>query len=99
LPRRRGPVRRARDRRLRHAVRRGQGGGGNDQDAYHTGGGTVYSLSGTTLTTLYRFCAERNCRDGAYPVGQLVVDADGNLFGATQTGGKYGAGVVFELSP
>ena len=29
----------------------------------------------------------------------LVMDANGNLFGTTSQGSKYGAGVVFELSP
>jgi len=74
-------------------------GGGNDGDAEHKGGGTVFALNGTTLQTLYSFCARRNCTDGEYPVGGLVMDASGNLFGATQAGGKYGAGVVFELTP
>ena len=74
-------------------------GGGNDGDVEHIGGGTVFALNGTTLQTLHSFCAQRNCTDGEYPVGGLVMDANGNLFGATQTGGKYGAGVVFELTP
>ena len=36
--------------------------------------------------------------DGGNPVGNLVFDQAGNLYGATPTGG-YGEGVVFELSP
>jgi uncharacterized repeat protein (TIGR03803 family) len=37
--------------------------------------------------------------DGNGPNGALILDGRGNLFGATASGGKYGAGVVFELSP
>jgi uncharacterized repeat protein (TIGR03803 family) len=29
----------------------------------------------------------------------LVMDSAGDLFGTTSQGGKYGAGVVFELTP
>jgi uncharacterized repeat protein (TIGR03803 family) len=31
--------------------------------------------------------------------GALVLDAEGNLWGATPTGGSHGQGTVFELSP
>ncbi|HTZ98210.1 MAG TPA: choice-of-anchor tandem repeat GloVer-containing protein [Terriglobales bacterium] len=35
--------------------------------------------------------------DGANPLG-LAIDANGNLFGTTQTGGTYNLGVAFEIS-
>ncbi len=37
--------------------------------------------------------------DGAYPNPGFVFDAAGNLYGAANQGGDYGAGTVFELSP
>ena len=37
--------------------------------------------------------------DGSYPDGSLTADAAGNLYGTTQTGGTFGAGTAFELSP
>ena len=37
--------------------------------------------------------------DGAGPVGQLVSDPNGNLYGATLTGGANTDGIVYELSP
>jgi len=37
--------------------------------------------------------------DGSFPVGSLAMDAAGNLYGTTITGGVKGFGVVFELSP
>ena len=35
--------------------------------------------------------------DGANPGGRLLVDASGNLFGTTLSGGAHGSGTVFEL--
>lgn len=62
--------------------------------------GTVYRLtysgSGWTLATLYSF---PNSADGSNPLGQVVFDAAGNLYGACQSGGSGGGGTVFELSP
>lgn len=52
-----------------------------------------------TLKTLYSFCLEINCSDGEYPLGGLIMDASGNLFGMTGTGGVRGGGTVFELVP
>jgi uncharacterized repeat protein (TIGR03803 family) len=56
--------------------------------------GTVYKLDLTTdtLTTLYNFCSQPGCTDGARtPLGggALVLATDGNFYGATQGGGLY----------
>jgi len=48
------------------------------------------------ITPLYYFS---NNSDGGYPVGNLVFDAAGNLYGTTRYGGQDFVGVVFELSP
>jgi uncharacterized repeat protein (TIGR03803 family) len=37
--------------------------------------------------------------DGGTPIGALVLDAAGNLYGTAAVGGKYDGGTVFELSP
>ena len=37
--------------------------------------------------------------DGSGPNPDLVFDAAGNLYGAANQGGDYGAGTIFELSP
>ncbi len=37
--------------------------------------------------------------DGRAPYGRLLSDRLGNLYGATSLGGKFGAGIVFELTP
>ena len=62
--------------------------------------GVVYELSpsgsGWTQTVLYTF---RGQRDGDYPVGGVVLDQAGNLYGTTFDGGVNGGGVVYKLSP
>jgi len=62
--------------------------------------GTVYELSpngsgGWVETILYSFM-EQN--DGAYPLAPLTIDAKGNLYGTTSSGGANNDAVVFELS-
>jgi uncharacterized repeat protein (TIGR03803 family) len=63
------------------------------------GKGTVYKLSktawGWNFTLLYTFRGPR----GAYPVGTVVFDSVGNLYGTTSEGGATNHGTAFELSP
>jgi uncharacterized repeat protein (TIGR03803 family) len=62
--------------------------------------GTVFELSpngsgGFAETIIYNF----NFQDtGASPFSPLSVDAKGNLFGSTSTGGTFNTGAIFELS-
>jgi uncharacterized repeat protein (TIGR03803 family) len=37
--------------------------------------------------------------DGGYPLGNLVIDANGNLYGTGSIGGAHGKGVIFEITP
>ena len=64
------------------------------------GVGAVYKLapsgSGWTESILYNF---QGLDDGQNPVGGLILDSAGNLYGATFDGGINGGGVVYELSP
>lgn len=76
-----------------------QTGGGHYNGDDNSGGGTVFALSGTSLEIIHRFCAERGCPDGKYPIGALVEDGAGNLYGTASQGGSHGGGVVFEISP
>jgi hypothetical protein len=60
--------------------------------------------AGPQLQTLHSFAGGT---DGRSPVGSLVADAAGNLYGTTLTGGSTsiclgagnGCGIVFKLSP
>jgi uncharacterized repeat protein (TIGR03803 family) len=62
--------------------------------------GTVFKLNGTSLQSLYSFCAVAGCKDGQLPATAVSVDGQGNVFGTTSAGGAHkNAGSVFELVP
>jgi uncharacterized repeat protein (TIGR03803 family) len=65
-----------------------------------TYGGVVYKLSpsgsGWTETVLHTFSGGL---DGLAPVGGVVLDGAGNIYGTTSAGNMNGMGVVYELSP
>src|ERR1022692_1993523 len=65
-----------------------------------TGGwGTVFKITpGGTLTTLYSFCSQTNCTDGAIPYAGLVQDTNGDFYGTTTHKGGAASGTVFRLS-
>ncbi len=62
-------------------------------------------LFAVTVKTIYSFCSSGNCADGYGPVGGLILDGSGNLYGATLGGGTGqscptgSCGTVFELTP
>jgi len=80
------------------------GGANISQCLWSTKGcGVVFELSpnssgGWTETVLYNFTGGN---DGAVPMGELIFDAKGNLYGTTARGGDAAtsSGTVFELSP
>jgi uncharacterized repeat protein (TIGR03803 family) len=64
------------------------------------GNGTVFKITpGGTLTTLYSFCSQPNCTDGALSATGLVQATNGNFYGATQVGGSFGHGSIFKITP
>ena len=70
----------------------------------NNGWGTVWKLSSSgTFTTLYTFTS--NGTDGHMPMGGVVLDSAGNIYGTTEYGGdgtsgyESGYGVLYELSP
>ncbi|MGO9540968.1 MAG: choice-of-anchor tandem repeat GloVer-containing protein [Terriglobales bacterium] len=80
---------------------------GTDGNLYGTteGGGTfdqgyVFKVTpGGTLTTLYTFCSQTNCTDGAEPYSGLVQATNGSLYGTTSVGGANSEGTIFEITP
>jgi uncharacterized repeat protein (TIGR03803 family) len=54
------------------------------------------ALCGWNENVLYRFSSET---DGSGTVDVSAFDQAGNLYGTTSTGGAYGGGTVFELTP
>ena len=62
------------------------------------GNGTVFKVdSSGNETVLHSFCNLSGCADGASPVGGLVRDGAGNLYGTTVGGGLNGGGTVYKL--
>ena len=78
----------------------------NDLNFYGTttsggayGSGTVFKLTSSgTLTTLYSFCQQTSCADGANPYASLVQGTDGLLYGTTALGGAHHLGSVFSIA-
>jgi uncharacterized repeat protein (TIGR03803 family) len=67
-------------------------GGANDW-------GAIFKVtSDGTITTLYSFCPEKTCADGALPSAGLTLTNNGDFFGTAAAGGANQSGVVFELS-
>ncbi len=67
------------------------------------GSGTVFQLSPPAIGTgpwteavLYNFGA---AGDGKFPIGELIQDSAGNLYGATNLGGSANDGTVWKLAP
>jgi len=81
-----------------------QGPDGNLYSTTFFGGahsnGTIYRISPSgKLTTLYDFCAQSGCPDGAGAAG-LTLAPDGNFYGETYNGGSTnGAGTIFKITP
>jgi uncharacterized repeat protein (TIGR03803 family) len=65
------------------------------------GYGTVFKITPSrVLTTLYSFCIQAACADGAIPSGPLVQDDDGNFYGTTSECDEApGYGTIFQITP
>lgn len=73
--------------------------------------GTAFKLKPTKeARTLYSFCTQESCVDGANPVSGAIADGSGNFYGTTFYGGtgnentcgltnNVGCGTVFEITP
>jgi uncharacterized repeat protein (TIGR03803 family) len=93
---------------------------GSDGNFYGTtqlggayGQGAVFKLTPSgALTTLYSFCAQSGCPDGAKPPALLIHGVDGNFYGTTTQGGSeaachstvgsrppYPCGTLFQITP
>jgi uncharacterized repeat protein (TIGR03803 family) len=73
-----------------------------DGGMYSYSCGNVFKLTrssgGWTYTSLHDF----TCQDeslGYSPMGGVILDANGNLYGTTYQGGALGWGTVWEITP
>ena len=65
------------------------------------GQGTVFEIANTATgyaTTATPLVSFTGGDDGANPLGGLITDANGDLFGTTSNGGHDGDGTVFEIA-
>lgn len=73
---------------------------GGKNDNLHAG--AIYQYGGGKYTLLYSFCYKSGCVDGSAPStsAPLAIDTSSgiSIFGTTQTGGKYGKGVIYEYT-
>ncbi len=68
-------------------------GGANDV-------GTVFEVTPAgKLTTLWNFCSQSNCIDGAETAAGLLQASNGDFYGTTVYGGTEGQGTVFKFTP
>jgi uncharacterized repeat protein (TIGR03803 family) len=79
-------------------------GGGNSDSACPSflapGCGTIFKITPSgTLTTVYTFCSQSACPDGANPEAALVQATNGDFYGTTVVGGANGGGTVFKITP
>ena len=59
--------------------------------------GGIFQITESGLESLlYEFCQYSG---DAFSPGGLIEDAAGNLYGSSASGGTYGAGAVFEITP
>ena len=65
------------------------------------GAGTVFELVAQVRIGSYKekVLWSFNGTDGNQPLGSLILDSAGNLYGTTNAGGSKYSGVVFEVRP
>lgn len=73
---------------------------GMTYDGGTSGVGNIFEITAAgKLTPIYSFCSQPNCADGRSPSAPLILGKDGNLYGTTSSGGAYGGGTAFAITP
>ena len=62
--------------------------------------GTIFRISPSgEYKLMHAFCLTEACPDGILPIYPPIEANDGNFYGAANTGGVNGAGVLYKLTP
>jgi len=61
--------------------------------------GIVYQITKDGKEKILHYFCTTDCSDGANPYGDLIMDANGNLYGTASNGGAYNNGTVFMITP
>ena len=63
------------------------------------GSGAVFRISPSgTLSAIYSFCSLAGCADGENPYTSLIQASNGDLYGATYSGGASNNGTLFKIT-
>jgi uncharacterized repeat protein (TIGR03803 family) len=61
--------------------------------------GTIFKITPAgKLTTIYSFCSQPGCTDGANPYAGLVPGPHNTFYGTTSQGGDVGFGTIFQVT-
>jgi uncharacterized repeat protein (TIGR03803 family) len=72
---------------------------GTGQGGIHDQGQVFRMTPDGKLTTIYSFCSQPNCADGADPFSAPILGSDGNLYGVMAAGGNVnGTGTFYRLT-
>ena len=75
-------------------------GGASNSCQISGGCGTVFKMTPAgAMTTLYSFCGQPGCTDGANANAALVQGTDGNYYGTATLGGSNNTGTIFQITP
>jgi uncharacterized repeat protein (TIGR03803 family) len=73
---------------------------GTTEQGGANGDGTVFKITPSgTLTTVWNFCSEYSCADGAGPNAGVIQATNGDFYGTTLDGGGYSYGTIFQITP
>jgi uncharacterized repeat protein (TIGR03803 family) len=74
--------------------------GGLSSGCVGYGCGTIFEMTPEgKLTTIYDFCSQPDCSDGANPLGGLLQSTNGTFYGLTENAGTSNLGTLFSFSP
>jgi uncharacterized repeat protein (TIGR03803 family) len=71
---------------------------GTGEGGLHERGQVFRMTPAGKITTIYSFCSQPNCADGADPFSAPILGSDGNLYGVIAAGGKNDAGTFYRLT-
>ena len=61
--------------------------------------GTVYRVAPATSTEIVLYSFGSAANDGAQPYAGVILDAKNNVYGTTITGGAFGNGIAYKVTP
>lgn len=72
---------------------------GVTENGIDEGNGTLFRQpsDGAALSTLYRFCSQPQCTDGSSPVGPIIVDKAGTVYGVAAYSTNLAGSVVWKV--